>query len=311
MDGWSIRFDIPQDRWIALGAAESEETRAHQRAWLRRRLGAVRFNEEKHRNTVWRVNRFVLLVGVCSPVDGVNLVPSYACEVVKPLVDAGTDAKLWFDDDALHRTNTTYFAMRDQWHDGRYHVLFIVLPITADFEANRALAAYYRTRHIAAHTLHFNIPHRLWLTSNFNDSDLLARQKGSHVYGSKRRFIGNVSPENRKALRGNLMAFVTQRWKDYTRLHIDTDYVTVAGVSYPSHNDSDPDNATETIACILGAGLVLGKLPSITGTCGEVSIYKCSERSMPSYHGVTLELYERDRNLADLISALVRSKTGK
>lgn len=88
-------------------------------------------------------------------------------------------------------------------------------------------------------------------------------------------------------------------------MRIERDYFTLAGVAYPSNNDSDPDNATETISCLLGAGKLLGKLPSITGTCGEVSIYKLSNRSMPSYHTVELNFYQRDMNLASLISALV------
>lgn len=157
------------------------------------------------------------------------------------------------------------------------------------------------------HTLMFNIPHKLWLTSNFNDSDLLARQQSVNVYGSNQRFLGNVSPSNRKALRGNLMAYVMKQWAtNYPEARMSADYSTVAGVSYPSGNDSDPDNATESIACILGSGLTLGLLPSITGTCGELSVYKLRERSLPSYHGVKVELYKREHNLASTISEIIK-----
>lgn len=300
--GWSIDFAIPASRWSALGAYEHEETRASRRAWLRRNLGARRFKEEMRRGAIRHVERFAILIGVSVP-GGTPLVPMYACEVAKPLIDAGTDAKLWPDDDSTHRVNTTYFAMRDQWCDGQYHMTFIVLPTNAPTSIDMCLRLHARP----VHTLMFNIPHKLWLTSNFNDSDLLARQQSVNVYGSNQRFLGNVSPSNRKALRGNLMAYVMKQWAtNYPEARMSADYSTVAGVSYPSGNDSDPDNATESIACILGSGLTLGLLPSITGTCGELSVYKLRERSLPSYHGVKVELYKREHNLASTISEIIK-----
>lgn len=305
-EGWTVTFDIPRSRWSALGEWETEERRASKRAWLRRSLGKKTFAQAKRNKTVWKVNRFVLLVGVCDP-DGIDHSPAlYACEVAKPLVDAGTDAKLWPDDDAAHRADTTYFTMRDQWHDGQYHVMFIVLPLPSGFDLHHSLDVYQTRQGAPAANLTFNVPHKLWLTSNFNDSDLIARQKGYGTYGSEQRFLGGVSPENRKALRGNLMAFAMKRWGDCSRISMDGEYFTVAAVSYPSENDSDPDNASETISCLLGAGMYLNRLPSMTGKCAEVSVYKDPAKSPPSYHGVRLSLYRRDRNLADVISMLVK-----
>lgn len=126
MDGWTLEFSIDRIDWMRLGATESEETRARKRARLRRHIGRKAFMEARKEKTIWRVGRFVLLVGVYDPVEQDRTIPDYACETVKPLVDAGTDAKLWADDDADHRVNTTYFAMRDRWGDGRYHLTFIV-----------------------------------------------------------------------------------------------------------------------------------------------------------------------------------------
>lgn len=307
-DGWQVSFTIPAFRWSALGAWESEEQRAKKRAWFRRRLGAQTFREAKTAKQVWKVNRFVLLVGVCAPFGNTTQPPLYACEVVKPLVDAGTDAKLWTDDDAEHRVNTTYFAMRDQWHDGQYHILFIVLPVGAQFNTDTQIRNWYHAQHVASHTVQFSIPHRLWLTSNFNDTDLLARQKGVNVYGSEKRFMGGVSPENRKALRGNLMAFAMQRWAEYRNVTMNGDYSVSASVAYPSTQASDPDNASETISCLLAAGVVRKQLPSMTGTCGEVSIVKAPYRCPASFHVVKLELFPRTVNLSAVISSLVKAK---
>lgn len=304
--GWTVEFTVPQYRWSALGAYETEETRAKKRAWLRRSLGASTFRHAKAAKQVWRVTRFVLLIGVAQPVGRDSDPPLYSCEVVKPLVDAGTDAKLWADDDAFHRVNTTYFAMKNKWGDDQYHLLFIVLPVDADFNTATMVRNWYRQEGAPGTAVQFFVPHKLWLTSNFNDSDLIARQRSTTVYGSEKRFIGHVSPENRKALRGNLMAFALQRWADYKRVVMDGDYSVVAGVSYPSSRDSDPDNASETISCLLAAGMVSGHLPSMGGTCGEVSIYKIPERSPASLHGVKFELYPRRANLSAVISALVK-----
>ena len=306
MDGWTLEFSIDRIDWMRLGATESEEPRARKRARLRRHIGRKAFMEARKEKTIWRVGRFVLLVGVYDPVEQDRTIPDYACETVKPLVDAGTDAKLWADDDADHRVNTTYFAMRDRWGDGRYHLTFIVLPVSGDHDINRQTMNQYRALGAPGFSLKFNIRHNMWLTSNFNDSDLLARQSGNHVYGSKQRFMGGVSPVNRKAARGNLIVTATQRWKDYRNVHMDGDYVTFAGIAYPSDNASDPDNATETISCILGAGLYTGQLPSIMGRCGDVAVYKLAERSAPSYHTVRLDLFRRDEPLASVLSRVAK-----
>lgn len=300
---WSVDFAVPRTRWSDMTAEEGERQRASRRAYLRRTLAPAVYARAIDADTIWRVERFVLLVGVSYPTDA-PYVPAYATEVVKPLVDAGTDAGLWVDDDSNHRVNTVFCPMDDRWHDGQYHLKFIVLNVPPRFRLEDRFRSWFAQHGQAPQKFCLNIPHKLWITSNFNDSDLVARQAGNGVYGSTARFAG-AAQQNRRNLRANLMAFALKGWTDYRNVRMDGGYLALVGVAYPSGNDADPDNATESVLAALAAGAV-GSNPHVGGIttehCGGIALYRLPTPALPSYHRLEISLYPRPMNIGSLIS---------
>ena len=67
----------------------------------------------KKTGKAWKVERFIALIGVGCPSQK-NIFPARAAETIKPIIDGGSDARLWDDDDSQHRHSTVYIQHRHQ-----------------------------------------------------------------------------------------------------------------------------------------------------------------------------------------------------
>lgn len=105
MTDYAVEFHIPTEHFMSSLTKVSSTTRARHRAWIRR-----------YARGVWRAaieagaygtERFVALAMVQWP--GPSIYPAMSCaETLKPIIDAGTDERLWPDDDNSHCRATVF-----------------------------------------------------------------------------------------------------------------------------------------------------------------------------------------------------------
>lgn len=105
MTGYAVEFHIPTEHFMSSLTKVSSTTRARHRAWIRRYArGVWRAAIEAG---AYRTERFVALAMVQWP--GPSIYPAMSCaETLKPVIDAGTDERLWPDDDNSHCRATVF-----------------------------------------------------------------------------------------------------------------------------------------------------------------------------------------------------------
>lgn len=265
---FAATFTIPVEQWSATDTIQTETIRARRRAWIRR-MARDQWRLMRREGRAWRVERFVAVVGVAYPRLN-DVVPSRAAETVKPIIDGGTDARLWPDDDALHRCATIYFQLPDVSAPNTYRLQVFVFPVPdtrPTYQVTGALsqalggmwerAGARRPSGWSGFVARFQVPHRLWITSNLTDSDLAARQHGAR---RSERWGGWSSFGTRGRVNRMLGQHVLQQWAGQSYARADR-FIVLAGVSYPigvGKDQADPDNAAETVNTILDSGVQAG-----------------------------------------------------
>lgn len=289
LQGYVTGFDIPDKWWQSTETIQSNRQRSARRAAIRRYAKEV-WTTAKIDGRAWKVKRFVAIIGVACPrMDGVT--PAFAAETVKPIIDAGTDSLLWDDDDAKHRHSTIYFQLPEPSDDGLHHLTVYIIPIPSGYHAAKGIATSStrkwdandeRPDDAGGYTVTFAVPRELWITSNINDTKLLAEQKSD----DRGRALAI-----RRDISGKLKELARLTWLDQGFVRTQR-FVAVAGIQYPSRSRSDPDNAAETVSQILKAGAEAGAWPDTSSRhCHAVAFYKMPGRCAGDYHIIQLLVF--------------------
>lgn len=291
MKGYDALFIIPTSDWQDTSTVETERARARKRHNIRQYSKRV-WRLLKNAGRAWPVRRYIIFIGVATPKGKPFNVVSVA-EASKPVIDAGTDTKLWLDDDAKHRHSTIFYQYPASCKTGEYRLYVSVRPILQDYQIGRKTISSvepYKQQVGAGwqgYTIRFHIPEKLWITSNFTDADLAARQKGM-VKAPARKWGDGSSHGIREKLRTQLTQLAITQWKQQGWQPVNR-CIIIATVEYPSRNDSDPDNTAETVDCILHAGQQLHTLPSVTSDAiHSVMFTKSGGYSASGYHNIYL-----------------------
>lgn len=263
--GYKLDLTIPAEWWSGTDTVQTEVTRARRRAQVRR-YARDKWRELKRSGGAWKVNRFVALIAVAYP-NKSSIFPARAAETVKPIIDGGSDARLWDDDDSQHRHSTIYIQLPAKAPAGHYSLTVLIIPVSDRnpiYQVTGGLADNI-VRHWAGrrdrpawdtgYTVSFSIPDKLWITSNFTDSDLAARQRGarkSRTWGNGRSF------GVREKVTGRLTEHALTQWRAQNYCGYER-FIIIAGIAYPYGVDrADPDNCAETVNAILNAGTLAG-----------------------------------------------------
>ena len=73
------------------------------------------------------MERFIALIGVACPSQK-NIFPARAAETIKPIIDGGSDARLWDDDDSQHRHSTVYIQLPTPAPANHYRLSVLIIP---------------------------------------------------------------------------------------------------------------------------------------------------------------------------------------
>lgn len=282
-------FDIPSEIWSSTDMVQSETKRARSRRIVRQ-TAKEQWRALKRAGAAHRCERFVAAIGVAYPRMS-DVTPSYAAETVKPIIDAGTDVRLWPDDDATHRCCTIYYQLPEPAPRGHYLLNVMILPVPAKRPAYQPTTAIARgvlkawgdvpegerpEGYRGYRSVNASVPNRLWITSNFTDSDLLARQHGAH---KSRKWGDPKALGVRGRVGGRLETLMEDAWTRTPHWPLER-YTVLAGVAYPhgvGNDDADPDNAAETVNIMLEAGMSpkVAAWPGIDGRrCKAVGFYR-------------------------------------
>lgn len=291
-DGWApLTFDIPAEWWSGTDTMQTERTRARRRSIVRDNAKAV-YRRAIRAGEAWRVRRFVALVGVAYPTMA-GVFPSRAAETVKPIIDAGSDLRLWEDDDATHRCATIYFQMPTPAPAGHYLLTLFVLPVPATppvYQVAGGLGSQVagawspiprrdRPDGWQGRTVKLAVPHRLWLSSNLTDSDLVARQHGAHkasrwgdgtAFGIRERVSDGLGALVRRQCGGSVPTLGR--------------CMVIAGIGYPGgvgRDQADPDNCAESVNVALRSMID-------PAACRAVAYYRVPVDAAPGTHGMWL-----------------------
>lgn len=297
-------FDIPAEHWSATDMIQSETMRARRRRYIRRELAIRQWRALKRAGVAHRCDRYVVAVGVAYPrMHGVT--PSFAAETVKPIVDAGTDAGLWPDDDATHRCCTVYYQLPEPAPRGHYLLNVLILPVPMSRpkyqpteEIARAAAATWDGMPAGERpdgyggyrSIHAVVPNRLWITSNITDSDLLAIQKGAR---RSRKWGSPAALGVREKVSDGLERLLVREWRRNPHWPVER-YAILAGIAYAPNvdvDDADPDNAAESVNVMLRAGLD-PTVDAWDGTdgrrCKAIGFYRWPKDCRPGTHEIHL-----------------------
>ena len=58
-----------------------------------------------------------------------NIFPARAAETIKPIIDGGSDARLWDDDDSQHRHSTVYIQLPTPAPANHYRLSVLIIPV--------------------------------------------------------------------------------------------------------------------------------------------------------------------------------------
>lgn len=297
-NGYSAIFQIPPAWWTSTDSPLTERERSNRRHIVRAHAKTIWATSKKQRQA-WHVERFVLVITVSPPrtiTNPTRIFPAKAAETCKPIIDAGTDAKLWDDDDSKHRYATTFIAVPPV-HEQYWTLTVYVLPIpshTPRWEIRHLSssirsawqASYEKTppAWYAGYNAGFTIPKRLWLTSNITDSDLHNMHHEKQVAWGSGRAHGE-----RERIRQQLQANTYQQWQRQYHLWANR-FTLEIGVSYPpAVGDADPDNAAETVNTVLQAGTRAGAWDAITAAnCKAVTFYRQANNMTPGIHKLNI-----------------------
>lgn len=298
-EGYVHDFIIPVEWWSGTDTMQTERLRAQRRAWVRD-YAKNEWRTMKENGQAWKVERFIALIGVAYPSRS-NIFPARAAETVKPIIDAGRDAKLWDDDDSQHRHSTVYIQLPEPAPPNHYRLTVIIIPIPdklPKYQITSRLAAniekHWRQQSELpdwhdGYSVSFTVPDKQWITSNFTDSDLMARQKGARKASTWGR---GTNLGIRERVKKQLTELAVRSWsrqafRPYSR------FVVIAGIAYPYGVDTaDPDNAAETANTILQAGVTVGAWPDITSRhCGGVAFVRLPNLMNGGHHLVRLFVF--------------------
>ena len=186
--GYAHEFTIPIEWWSTTDTIQTERMRARRRAWVRD-YAKNEWRNLKKTGKAWKVERFIALIGVGCPSQK-NIFPARAAETIKPIIDGGSDARLWDDDDSQHRHSTVYIQLPTPAPVNHYRLSVLIIPVP------ESMPKYQITSRLASnidqhwrnnpnppawhdgYSVSFTIPDKQWITSNYTDSDLIARQNG-------------------------------------------------------------------------------------------------------------------------------------
>lgn len=187
-EGYTHEFTIPIEWWSTTDTIQTERMRARRRAWVRD-YAKNEWRNLKKTGKAWKVERFIALIGVACPSQK-NIFPARAAETIKPIIDGGSDARLWDDDDSQHRHSTVYIQLPTPAPANHYRLSVLIIPVP------ESMPKYQITSRLASnidqhwrnnpnppawhdgYSVSFTIPDKQWITSNYTDSDLIARQNG-------------------------------------------------------------------------------------------------------------------------------------
>lgn len=263
--GYRLDLTIPVEWWSGTDTVQTEVTRARRRARVREHA-RNEWRRLKRAGLAWKVNRFIALIAVAYP-NRDRIFPARAAETVKPVIDGGSDAHLWDDDDSQHRHSTIYIQLPDKAPTGNYRLTVLIIPVSDRnpvYQVTGGLAEnvvnHWRDKPDkpawdTGYVVSFDIPDKLWITSNLTDSDLAARQRGARkarTWGTGRAF------GVREKVTANLTEHALTQWKRQSYCGYER-FIIIAGIAYPYGVDrADPDNCAESVNVILNAGTLAG-----------------------------------------------------
>jgi len=254
MRPYAVRFDISNQWFMTTLDDDSIQARAASRRRLRR-WGQGVWADAK-RQGARRVDRYCMVVAIGGRAES----PVLACETLKPLIDAGTDQKLWADDNPFHRVATLYMRDPTPAPPGRTRISIAVIPL----EGGDVMPGWMVSRAPDAQgmAIRLSIGDRDWLTSNMR-----------------------MPPGQRKARQTRTMRRAARAWDGRV---IGSDCAVMCGVRYPDSRAcwvGDPDNTAETATAMWGAGVGLGLAdanPSVFG------FYLLAGQSRPHEHDMEM-----------------------
>lgn len=282
-----VTFDIPAEWWSSTDTLQTERKRAERRAMVKEYARHV-WGKAIREGKAWHVRRYVAVIGVAYP-RRKGVFPARAAETVKPIIDVGTEYRLWDDDDANHRCATIYFQLPKPAPAGRYRLTVYIFPVPTGWTAGRNLGGQIiqaSTGTPTAFSLQLHIPYRLWVTSNITDSDLKARQHGakrSSTWGGWDAF------GVRQHVVDQLIDTAAAQWERTPETPLHGPFIVFAGVRYAIKGDADPDNAAETVNALMRAGVQAGRLPGVTSDqCKATVFFRLKGYAEPTMHDVKL-----------------------
>lgn len=295
--GYVLDLTIPIEWWSGTDTTQTEVTRARRRAWVRD-YAKAEWRNLKKTGRAWKVERFLALIAVSYPSGGA-VFPARAAETVKPIIDGGSDARLWDDDDSSHRHSTIYIQLPDTGeHPNSYRLTVFIIPVSDRNPVYQvtgglaeACARHWKTvkdkpAWPEGYVVKFDIGDRLWITSNLTDSDLAARQHGARkarTWGTGRTF------GTREKITRRLRQHALEQWRHQPYCGYE-EFIVIAGIGYPyGVKQADPDNCAETVNTILNAGTDAGAWRGVTSKhCKGVAFFRLPNLRDGGHHTVTL-----------------------
>lgn len=250
---YAVRFTVGDTLWMTTVDDQPPERRARRRARLR--AYGRRVWRRARREGARPCSRYVML----ATIGGRRESPILAAETLKPLIDAGTDERLWPDDDPYHRIMTCYLPDPRPLPRGRAELNIWILPVPPALDPTMLLLDCMPGAQATLASMEF--PDRLWLTSNMR-----------HPAGTRLRMQGMAV----NACRGV--------WHASPGPHC----AVVCQVAYPDGRreyQGDPDNTAETATGMWGCGVMEGLLPA---TPGLFAFTLAPYRSAPRTHGMRM-----------------------
>lgn len=296
-------FDIPDVDWSGTDTIQTEVDRARKRHRVRMRALDV-WLDMKQQGQAWKVDRFIAMIEVTYPRKR-NVVPARAAETVKPIIDAGTDAGLWKDDNSDLRCSTVFYQSHEEPRPHWYRLRVYIIPVPENnpqFKIQGSLPPVIQRLWMPdeprpdwddGYQITFNVPHPLWITSNFTDSDVKARQSGAYksdTWGDGSSFGIRQQVESR------LRDWAYEIWlrKNYCGYER---FIVMVGIGYASGKDADPDNAAETVNAILQAGVMARAWYGLSHEhCRALVYFRSPMEATPRKHDVLLYVFPVPKN---------------
>ena len=260
---YSLQFEVPNHMWMTTIDGETPEARRKRRGALRHRVGD-RVWAAAHAQGLFRVDRFALLVAIAGRPES----PVLAAETLKPLIDAGTDAGAWADDDPGHRVATGYMRDRRTVRDGFSRITLFVVPLEPDEKPPECIEGLAPGARGAL--VNLTISDRDWLTSNMREPAAV-----------------------RAARQTRVMRRAAPLWR---RTALGSDCAAICGVRYPDPGyPGEPDKTAETATAMWGAGVAARAVPG-EPSCFWFYIMDKGRPSAPKTHDMSILAFTTPKN---------------